>query len=147
MRRETEEVRGKRQEARGKAGEYLRASLTFERAIAFCAFELAVAFCTPFCAFELAIASCTPFVPFVPFVAIAFELAVASCTPLVAKIPSQVVFGDGDRGNAMANVVPLPGVFSRIWIFPLWYSSTMRFTNDSPSPQPRFFVLTPGRKI
>ena len=27
--------------------------------------------------------------------------------------------------------------------FPLWYSSTIRFTKERPNPQPRFLEVTP----
>ena len=76
---------------------YLRAG-TGHRPYTRLAFELAVAlypFCA-LCAFELAIASCTPLVAKLPscifgqaqgrpYTRLAFELAIVSCTPLVAK--------------------------------------------------------------
>ena len=49
--------------------------------------------------------------------------------------------------KAILKVVPLPGLDSRINNLPPWYSSTMRLASVSPTPQPRFLVLTPGLKI
>lgn len=46
--------------------------------------------------------------------------------------------------STILNVVPFPSSDSFTKIFPLWYSSTIRFTSDRPSPQPRSLVVNPG---
>lgn len=43
--------------------------------------------------------------------------------------------------SIILNVVPRPIVEFLTKIFPLWYTSIMRFANDKPSPQPLFLVV------
>ena len=48
--------------------------------------------------------------------------------------------------SSILKVVPLPSSEFFTKIRPLWYSSMMRFANESPSPHPRSFVVKPGVK-
>lgn len=48
--------------------------------------------------------------------------------------------------NETCIVVPFPSSECATLIFPLWYSSTIRFVKDKPKPQPRFLVVKPGSK-
>src|SRR5690606_7478764 len=50
-------------------------------------------------------------------------------------------------GILTLKVVPDPGWDSVTATFPLWYSSTIRFTRVRPSPHPLFLVVYPGLKI
>ena len=48
---------------------------------------------------------------------------------------------ESHKGRLILNVVPFPGSDCSTNTFPLWYSRTIRFTSDRPSPQPRFLVV------
>lgn len=46
--------------------------------------------------------------------------------------------------SSMRKVVPLPISELLTYIFPLWYSSTIRFANERPKPHPLDLVVKPG---
>ena len=60
------------------------------------------------------------------------------------KEASDITFKIYNHFSTILNVVPFPSSDSFTKIFPLWYSSTIRFTSDRPSPQPRSLVVNPG---
>ena len=49
-------------------------------------------------------------------------------------------------GSSILKIVPFPSSEDLTHILPLWYSSTILFANERPSPQPRFLVVNPGWK-